>query len=92
VGFYYGSGAPPEDPNDQGSFKEAMLITWAVFKTLALPLGILLGGIAYIVFLFYLFSIHPLLGLAGILVVVAAISARGLWEWRHPPSIDKLDR
>lgn len=88
MGFYYGSGTPPDDGNRPGGFKEAMLITWVVFRTLALPLGILFGGIAYLLLLFYLFTWHPLAGLAGMLVVVAAVAARGVWEWKHPPVIE----
>jgi len=87
MGFYYGPGQPP-DKEPQGGLREALLITWVVFKTLALPLGILFGGLAYLVLLFVLFTVHPLLGLGGILVVVAAIGVRGLWELKHPPRLE----
>lgn len=87
MGFYFGSSSPPPDEDKQGSFKEAMLITWAVFKTLALPIGILLGGVVLLVGLFVLFSIHPLLGLGALGVIVLAVVIRGLWEWRHPPTL-----
>lgn len=88
MGFYYGSSRPPDDGDRPGGLKEAMLITWIVFRTLALPLGVLFGGIAYLLLLFYLFTWHPLAGLAGILVVVAAVAARAAWEWKHPPAIE----
>lgn len=88
MGFYYGSGTPPGDGDRPGGFKEAMLITWIVFRTLALPLAILFGGVAYLLLLFYLFTLSPLLGLAGLLVPLGLVAARGLWEWKHPPVIE----
>jgi hypothetical protein len=88
MGFYYGSGSPPPDGDKPGGFKEAMLITWIVFRVLAVPLAILFGGIAFLVVLFYLFTWHPLAGLAGILLIVAAVGARAAWEWRHPPHLE----
>ncbi|MFN0145289.1 MAG: hypothetical protein ACKVT1_02170 [Dehalococcoidia bacterium] len=86
MGFYYGSGSPPPEEKP-GGIKEALLITWAVFRALALPLGVLFGGIALLVLLFVLFAIHPLAGFGGILFLVAVVTARGLWEWRHPPTL-----
>jgi hypothetical protein len=86
VGFYYGPGKPPDD-DEPGGIKEAMLITLIVFRTLALPLGLIIGGIAYLVLTFYLFTLHPLAGAAAILVVVAAVGARAIWEKRHPPTL-----
>ena len=86
MGFYYGSGSPP--PEDKpGGFKEVVLITWAVFRVLAIPLGVLFGGVALLVLLFFLFTVHPLAGLGGILALVAVVAARGVWEWRHPPTL-----
>ena len=86
MGFYYNSGAPPEKEKS-GGLKEVMLITWVVFKTLALPLGVLFGGVALLLTLFFLFTFSPLAGLGGILLIIGAILARGVWEWRHPPDI-----
>ncbi|MCC7365522.1 MAG: hypothetical protein IT303_14245 [Dehalococcoidia bacterium] len=88
MGFYYGSSTPPDDGNKPGGFKEAMLITWVVFRVLAVPLGILFGGIAYLLLIFYLFTIHPLAGVAGISLIFVAIGARAFWEWKNPPSLD----
>lgn len=88
MGFYYGNGSPEPEDNKSGGLKEALVITWVVFQVLALPLAILIGGIAYLVLLFYLFTWHPLAGLAGILVIVAAVAARGVWEAKHPPQIE----
>lgn len=88
MGFYYGSSGGHEPDDKPGGFKEAMFITWAVFRALALPLGLLFGGLGYLVLLFFLFTMSPWAGLTGILVVVAAIAARGVWEARHPPHLE----
>jgi hypothetical protein len=86
MGFYYGSNAPP--PEDKsGSIREALAITWVVFKTLALPLGLLLGVVFLLGLLFFLFTVHPLAGLGGILTLVAGVAVRGFWEWKHPPTL-----
>lgn len=87
MSFYYGSSQPPDD-DKPGGFKEAMVITLAVFRVLAIPLALLFGGVFYLVLLFYLFSLHPLAGLAGILLVVGALVARGVWEAKHPPALE----
>lgn len=86
MGFYYGSSQPPQDEKP-GGIKEIFQITWAVFQVMALPLGILFGGIVYLVLLFFLFTVHPLAGLAWILLAVGAFGARAYWEWKHPPEI-----
>jgi hypothetical protein len=85
MGFYYGSSQPPED--EPGGFKETLLIIWAVFQALALPLGILFGGMLVLVVLFVLFAAHPLAGLSGLLAIVAAVVGYGAWEAKHPPEI-----
>lgn len=87
MGFYYGSGAPPPEKKP-GGFKEALIITWVVFQVLALPLGVLLGGVAYLVLLFYLFSWHPIAGLLGLSPIVIAFVARAVWEKKHPVVIE----
>lgn len=86
MGFYYGPGSQPPD-DKPGSLKEALAITWVVFSLLAKPLALLFGGVIYILVLFWLFAFHPLAGLAGLAVPVAGITARGIWEWRHPPEL-----
>ena len=58
-----------------------------VFQVLALPLAILLGGVLYLVFIFWMFSISGWAGIGSILVVVAAVVARGVWEAKHPPEL-----
>jgi hypothetical protein len=84
MGFYYGPGTPPDD-DKPGGLKEAALVILAVFRALALPLAILFGGVACLLLIFFLFSVHPVAGLAGIGMVVALVALRALWEWRHPP-------
>ncbi len=86
MGFYYGSGEPPQD-DKSGGFKETVQIIWAVFSVLALPLGIILGVVAGLVLLFFLFTLHVVAGLAAVLVIAAAVAARGVWEAKHPPEL-----
>ncbi len=87
MGFYYGSGEPPKKEPEEGSWRETFAIIAVVFKTLALPLGILFGAIFGIIFIFYAFTISGWLGLALIVIIVGAIVARGVWEAKHPPEI-----
>jgi hypothetical protein len=86
VGFYHGSSQPPDDESGSGGFREVVAITWAVFQV-SIPVGILLGTVFYLVLVFWLFSIHPLAGLAAILAVVGAFGARAVWEAKHPPDL-----
>lgn len=86
MGFYYGSNTPPPE-DKQGGIREAMMMTWAVFRVLALPLGIILGGMAALLLVIFLFTIHPLAGVAAIVAVLAVIGARAAWELRHPPTL-----
>jgi hypothetical protein len=86
MGFYYGSSQPP--PGDErGSLKEAMAITLMVFRMLAIPLAVLLGGVGYIVLLFYLFSTSAIAGYSGLGVVVIVVAAIWAWEKTHPPKL-----
>ena len=87
MGFYYGSSSPPPE-EEKGSFKDAMLVTLAIFKLLAVPLGVMAGGVAAIVGLFFLFALSPLAGFAAIAVAVAAVGGFAVWEWRHPPRLE----
>jgi hypothetical protein len=87
MGFYYGSSQPPKDDPPPGSWREILAIIWVVFKTLALPLGLLFGAIFGLVAIIYAFTVSGWLGLAFILIVVGALVARGVWEARHPPEI-----
>jgi hypothetical protein len=86
MGFYYGSSQPP--PGDErGSFREAMAITLMVFRMLAIPLGILMAGVGYLILLFYLFSTSAAAGYAGLGLVVVVIAAIWAWEKTHPPKL-----
>jgi len=88
MGFYYGSSEPPPDKGE-GTFKEALFLTLIVFRALALPMAVLIGGIAYLTLVFYLFSLNPLFGGAAILLPIGAVVARGVWESRRPPKLDQ---
>ena len=87
MGFYYGSSEPP-DGDKPGGFKEAMLITLAVFRALALPLAVIFGGMIGLVALFWLFTLSAWAGLAALVAIVLALAAFGFWEYRHPPEIE----
>ena len=84
MGFYYGSNTPPPD-DDKASVKDALLISLAVFRMLAIPLGVIVAGGAYIVLLFYLFSLSAFAGFAAIAVVVLVVAGIAAWEKTHPP-------
>ena len=87
MGFYHGSSEPPQE-DKAGGFKEAMLITFAVFRALALPLAVIFGGILGLLVLFWLFTLSAWAGLAAILAIVLGLAAFGFWEYRHPPEIE----
>jgi len=87
MGFYYNSGEPPPDEDKPAGFREMLTIIWAAFSVLAVPLALLLGVFAVLVAVIWLFTIHPLAGLGSIVVIVAAIVARGVWEAKHPPDL-----
>jgi hypothetical protein len=87
MSFYYGSSEPP--PEDKsGGFKEAMLITLAVFRALAIPLAVIFGGMIGLVLLFWLFTLSGWAGLAAILAIVLALAGYGVWEYTHPPELE----
>ncbi|MFN0095248.1 MAG: hypothetical protein ACKVVT_10820 [Dehalococcoidia bacterium] len=87
MGFYYGPNSPPPEEDKPGGFKEVVVIIWAVFRALALPLGILFGAVFGLILLFVLFTVHWAAGIGAIGLIVLAVVARGIWEWRHPPRI-----
>jgi hypothetical protein len=86
VGFYYGSNQPPDDDKPAG-FRDVIAISWAVFRVLAIPLGLMVAVIVYLGILFWLFTLHWVLGVAWLLVLGAVIAGRGVWEARHPPEL-----
>jgi hypothetical protein len=87
MGFYYGSNEPPKKEPSEGSWRETLSIIFVVFKTLALPLGILFGAVMGLVGLIYAFTVSGWLGLAILLIIVGAVVARGVWEAKHPPEL-----
>jgi hypothetical protein len=87
MAFYYGSNEPPKEDPPPGSWRETFAIIIAVFKTLALPLGILFGAIFGLLFLIFLFTINGWIGLAVIIAGLAALVGYGIWEAKHPPEL-----
>ena len=88
MGFYYGSGQPPQD-EPPGGFKETVTIIVAVFRVLAVPVAIMFGGIFALVGLVYLFVFSKLAGLAVVAILLLALAARAVWEAKHPPDFTK---
>ncbi len=80
MGFYYGKSQQPEPEKEPAGCMEVWVITRAVFGILAIPLLILVGIILVIVAIVVLFSIHWLLGLAGIAAAIAGIIFYARWE------------
>lgn len=87
MGFYYGSNEPPQDDPPPGSWRETFAIIFAVFKTLALPLGFLFGAIFALLLLIFAFTISGWLGLSIVGLGVAALVGYGIWEAKHPPEL-----
>lgn len=87
MGFYYNPDSPPPDDEPAGTFKEAAVITWVVFRALALPLALLVGAVLGIFAIFWLFLVQPLIVVGLIILGVVALIARGVWEARHPPQL-----
>jgi len=88
MGFYYGSGQPPQD-EPPGGFKETVTIIFAVFRVLAIPVAVMFGGMLALVGLVYLFVFSTLAGLAVIAIFLLALGARAVWEAKHPPDFSK---
>lgn len=79
MGFYYGPSQPPEE-KEPGGCMEALILTRAAFGALAIPLAILFGAVLGLVGVFYLFAVHPLLGLIGIVVLALGVAFYARWE------------
>jgi hypothetical protein len=88
MGFYYGSSQPPPEKDEGGSIKEALMITLAVFRILAIPLGIMFAGGAYIVLVFFMFSFSALAGYGVLSLVPIALAGVFIWEKLHPPKLE----
>lgn len=91
MGFYYGPSTPPGkdgkdgkkrkgNDSEPGGCLEALIITRAAFGALAVPLAVLFGAIIGLVGVLYLFAIHPLLGLLGIVALALGIALFARWE------------
>jgi hypothetical protein len=81
VGVYYGRSEPPEE-EPQGCL-DVLLLTRSAFGVLLVPLGILIGVLAAIGLIVYLFSRFWLLGLLGLAVAAAVVYIYAQWERRH---------
>ena len=85
VGFYYGSGQPPRrrlrwySRNHRDPLGRATMVRR--------PARRVAGSHHRAAFIFWLFTINGFLGLAAILVIIAPVVARGVWEAKHPPDI-----
>lgn len=90
MSFYYGSSSTPEPEKEPGGCLEALLITRAAFGALALPMAILLGAVIGLVLLFYLFTIHWLLGLLGLAVIAGLVALYARWERKKYPGVPRL--
>ena len=70
----------PHAPKEPGGCAETAIVTRAILGILLIPVAIIVGAIATIIFAFYALTIHPLFGLAvvvgGVLIVIAAAK----WE------------
>ena len=82
MGFYYGQSQPPEPEQEPGGCMEVVTITRAVFGILALPVLLIAGVILGLVALVWLFSVHWLLGLAGIVAIGIGTAFYARWERR----------
>ena len=77
-----------EPPSRQPSgCLEVWGLSRAMFAMLFWPLVALVGAVAAVVLIFYLFTIHPLLALVGIGFVAILVLAFARWEQRRfrPP-------
>ena len=87
MGFYYGSSGPPKEDPPPGSWRETIAIIFAVFKALAVPLGILFGAVIGLVLVILAFTVSGWQGLGPIAAVVLALAGYGVWEAKHPPEV-----
>ena len=91
MGFYYGSGSPqpPDEDDEKFHFREALALIFAMFKVLAIPFGIIFGGIVVLFALFWLFTVNVLLGYAVMGTGLGLLIARAIWTSKHPLAKDK---
>ena len=86
MSFYYGSGQPPDEPKP-GSLRETLSIVVAVFKVMALPIGLLMGSVLGLVLLIYSFTVSPWLGLGLLLLGAGAVAVFAFWERTRTPRL-----
>jgi hypothetical protein len=82
MGFYYGKSEPPEEEQPHGCL-DVLLLTRAVFGVLLVPLAALVGSLAAIGLILYLFSRWWVLGVAGLAAAAVVIYLYARWERNH---------
>jgi hypothetical protein len=85
MGFYYGSSQAPPPEDKSGGFRETIAIIWAVFSVLAVPLGIIVGILAGVAAVIWLFTFNAIAGGVTMLAIIMALVSYGVWEAKHPP-------
>jgi hypothetical protein len=83
MGFYYGGSQPPSEEDERRGCRDILLLTRAAFAILMLPLAILVGSIAAIALIIFLFNVFWPLGVVGIIAVGCVIYLYARWERAH---------
>lgn len=79
----------PEPEQEPGGCLEVWVLTRAMFGILFWPMLALFGLIMLVVFIFYLFTVHPALALIPIAAIALAGYLFARWEQRRfrPPGL-----
>ena len=85
MSFYYDDGQP--DDEDEGGFREVIVVVIAMLQLLAIPFAILCGVALLVGLLVWLFTVHSGLGFAALGLLGLVLVGRVFWELRHPPKL-----
>ena len=79
----------PEPRQEPGGCLEVWVLTRAMFGILFWPMLALIGVILAVVFIFFLFTVHPALALIPVAAIGVALYLFARWEQRHfrPPGM-----